>query len=303
MTDLLTQPMSSLFERWLGFHLRIHPLFILLLFFSLLTGYVLEVITLFSIVFIHELGHIAAAKSYQWRIREVQLTPFGGVALMDDDGAIPAHEEVIVSISGPFMNLVMVALAYMLYQFRLWSSDWTDYFVQANLILCLFNLLPILPLDGGRVLRACLSFVLPYYQTLQRTSSMSIWVSAFIVGICIAGFAFGKSAINYMIMAIFLVYSNWHEKKMTPFRFIRFLLFREQRVKQWLQIGKLAKPILTHPHAPIYQVVQHFMREKPHVIIIMNHQGNVVGLMEEKRIVDCYLERARNQTISDLFLT
>ena len=143
MTDLLTRPMSSLFKRWLGFHLRIHTLFLLLLFFSILTGYVLEVITLFSIVLIHELGHIAAAKSYQWRIREIQLTPFGGVALMDDDGAIPAHEELIVSIAGPFMNIVMVALAYVIYQSRMWSSDWTDYFVQANLILCLFNLLPI----------------------------------------------------------------------------------------------------------------------------------------------------------------
>jgi stage IV sporulation protein FB len=303
MIDLLTRPMLSLFERFFGFKLRVHPLFVLLLFFSILSGHILEVITLFSIVLIHEFGHIAAAKSYQWRVREIQLTPFGGVALIDDDGAIPSHEEVVVAISGPFMNIIMILLAYGLYNFRLWSSDWTNYFVQANLILCLFNLLPILPLDGGRIMRACLSFVLPYYQTLRRTSTISILVSACLVGLCIAGFAFGKSSINYIMMGSFLIYSNWHEQKMTPFRFIRFLLFRDQRVDQWLQKGTLAKPILTHQHTPIYQVVHIFLHEKPHIIVITDDQGHVIRMMEEKRIVSSYLKRARNNKISSLFIT
>lgn len=60
-----------------------------MLLISVLTGYFIETVTLFGIVFIHEMGHVVAAKSFGWRVKEVQLLPFGGVAVVEEPGAYP----------------------------------------------------------------------------------------------------------------------------------------------------------------------------------------------------------------------
>lgn len=51
-----------------------------------MTGYFREVLMVFLIVFIHELGHAGAAHYFKWRIHKVELLPFGGVAEVEDSG-------------------------------------------------------------------------------------------------------------------------------------------------------------------------------------------------------------------------
>ena len=74
---------------------------------SIVTGYFVELITLFAIVFVHELGHVAAARGFGWNVLEVKLLPFGGVAEVEEAGSLPSKEEAIVAIAGPLQNLWM----------------------------------------------------------------------------------------------------------------------------------------------------------------------------------------------------
>ena len=83
--------MWSRFNALFGVRFRLHPLFVLLLLLSAAVGRFLEIVTLFAVVLIHEIGHSAAAKAFGWKIREVMLTPFGGVVAADDDGSVPAR--------------------------------------------------------------------------------------------------------------------------------------------------------------------------------------------------------------------
>lgn len=87
-----------------GTAFRVHPLFSIVIFLSVLTGYFLEVVTLFAIVLLHELGHLAAAKNLGWRIQEVRLLPFGGAAVVEELGTVPAWEEIVVAAAGPLQN-------------------------------------------------------------------------------------------------------------------------------------------------------------------------------------------------------
>src|SRR5690554_6371805 len=81
---------------WLRIPIRIHPLLWFLLAGSAITGYILELIVLFAVVVIHELGHVVAASSFRWRVREIRLLPFGGVAEVEEAGNVPAWQELIV---------------------------------------------------------------------------------------------------------------------------------------------------------------------------------------------------------------
>ena len=76
--------------KWRGISFRLHPLFVLVMLASVVTGRFAELITLFAIVLWHELGHLFAALRYGWTVKEVKLLPFGGVLEVEDAGSIPA---------------------------------------------------------------------------------------------------------------------------------------------------------------------------------------------------------------------
>jgi stage IV sporulation protein FB len=270
---------------------------------SIITGYFIELITLFGIVFIHELGHVTVAKSFGWRVKEVQLLPFGGVAVVEESGNIPAYEELWVALAGPAQNAWMACFAFGMMEFSVGDSLWWGYFLQANVFIGLFNLLPILPLDGGKVLVALLSFRLCYYKTLHICAWFSLCFSSGIVMYAFMQIGIhGGVQLNLLMIGLFLVYSNWMSYRHIPYQFRRFLMSREGRAIQHLAQGTLAQPILVGGHKEISSIVQMFMREKYHLIYILSKQGIIQKALTEQRLIQLYFAEAKaNRAVSEIF--
>ena len=125
---------------------------------------VLECVALFSIVLIHEFGHALACRSVGGQANLIVLWPFGGVAYVAPPQRPGAQLWSIAA--GPLVNVILVPVLLLLW----WLADsagWNDelcQYVQAiwtiNLVLLIFNMLPIYPLDGGQILRSLLWFIL-----------------------------------------------------------------------------------------------------------------------------------------------
>lgn len=132
---------------------------------------------LFGSVTLHELGHALAARRFGIATRRIVLWPLGGVALLERPPARP-REELVISGAGPLANLLLAGVVALvglgLNTFALgWEIDlfvllgetlWPLYLpdfgarlVTMNLALAALNLLPIYPLDGGRMLRAAIT--------------------------------------------------------------------------------------------------------------------------------------------------
>ncbi|HZG58034.1 M50 family metallopeptidase [Paenibacillus sp.] len=294
--------MWSRFERLIGVRFRLHPLFVLLLLLSAATGRFLEIVTLFGIVLIHEIGHAAMAKHLGWRMREVLLTPFGGVAVTDEDGSVPAREEALVAAAGPAMNLVMIGFAYAMTAAGVWTHAWTTHFAQANLTLMLFNLAPILPLDGGKLLRVGVGYAISYYRTLKLTTFWSLLASGALVGYASTRFGEGGPMTSAAVIGAFLLYANWYELRTSPYRFFRFLLARAARVRQWTQRGAKAHPLLAEPDEPLSIVARRLLRERLHRIVVATAAGEVVAVVPEERCAERYATEDQNRAVSDLFM-
>jgi len=86
---------------------RVHPCFWLVVVPTVWSGYFLEVVTLFGLILIHELGHVSVARHFGWRMTEIELLPFGGVAKTDEWGTVPAKEEMLVAIAGPGPSMAL----------------------------------------------------------------------------------------------------------------------------------------------------------------------------------------------------
>lgn len=171
-------------------------------------------VLLFGCVLLHELGHSLVAQRFGIPVRQITLWPFGGVAQLGAKPKTP-REELLIAIAGPAVNVVLFAA--FLTTALLWlgplglREELVDLghtrpdvrtllalLLGSNLVLALFNMIPALPMDGGRVLRAGLAFKLGHSKATRIAAVTARFIS---VGM----FAFGLSSGQYMLAVIAVV--------------------------------------------------------------------------------------------------
>jgi Zn-dependent protease/CBS domain-containing protein len=138
---------------------------------------VIAISLLFVLVTLHEFGHSFAAMYYGVPVKQIVLSPIGGVAQLQRIPDKPV-QEFVISIAGPAVNFVIaVLMALFIPLLDLGVTDFMTalsgragltitavfaYVFVYNIFLALFNLIPAFPLDGGRVFRALLAMKLDY---------------------------------------------------------------------------------------------------------------------------------------------
>lgn len=253
---------------------------------SIATGRFLELAALFFIVLVHELGHVAAAVHFGWTVKEVQLLPFGGVVEVEEAGAQPVREEMWVAAAGPLQNVWLAGAGWLFGQIGWVDPEWAAFFVQSNLLLGLFNLLPIMPLDGGKLLQAWMSLHWPYHRTLVWSTSVSIALSVAVVCYALVPLFYGRELeLNLLAIGLFLCYSNWMQKRNVPYLFFRFLVHRTVRSERRLDAGTLARPIVIADTRPVTAALRLFMKEGYHLIYVMK-QGRIAKVVPEAVVLE-----------------
>ncbi|MYV70312.1 site-2 protease family protein, partial [Streptomyces sp. SID2131] len=113
-------------------------------------------VAFYASVLVHELAHTIAALRFKLPVRRIQLQFFGGVSEIEKESETPGREFVLAFV-GPLLSLVLAGLFYLsLYAVEPGTVPGVLLagLMISNLIVAVFNLLPGLPLDGGRMLRA-----------------------------------------------------------------------------------------------------------------------------------------------------
>lgn len=276
---------------------KVHPLLWLVIALAVLTAHFLELSIFLMIIFIHELGHAAAATYFSWRIKQILLLPFGGVAEMDEHGNRPLLEEAIVVLAGPLQHLWLIGVAFCFYELSWISHEHYSLFLSFNLMVLLFNLLPIWPLDGGKLVFLLLS----YAKSFPEAHRMTLIISA----VCIFLFAcftlwLMPNNLNLWIILAFLIFSLYHEWKQHRFVFMRFLLERYYGRKSDL---KVLKPIKVAEEEMVVQVLERFCRGCKHPIII-EENGKEKGILDENELLHAvFTEKLVTAKIRDLLYT
>lgn len=146
----------------------------LLILISYLSGYIKNVSLIMCIIIVHELGHIFFSFIFHFPIISLHIYPFGGLTVISKRLHERIYKDIIISIGGIAFQLLLSLLFLILYQKNLIVSSTYHLFTIYNQSIILFNLLPIIPLDGSKLISSILSKYLPYKSTYILTIYISI---------------------------------------------------------------------------------------------------------------------------------
>ncbi|MFH1799080.1 MAG: site-2 protease family protein [Candidatus Omnitrophota bacterium] len=213
--------------RVFGIDIDIHFTFFLLLgfFFWMMGTRGLELILgVFLLVTIHELCHSLAAAYFGIKVRHITLLPMGGVASMPAFPVKP-YQELLISLAGPVSNLVIILVFYyplclflgketLMYPFFVLTGQIREigqfhviaHIYWINLILAVFNMIPAFPMDGGRVLRAVLSYPLGH----RKATAIAVALGR-IFALIFAYFGIARGHILLLVIAVFIYTSASNE--------------------------------------------------------------------------------------------
>jgi Zn-dependent protease len=231
--------------RVFGIRLALHASFFLLLAYYAFNGWsegglvgmcwrVGMIVLFFVCVVLHELGHSLTARRYGVRVQRILLTPIGGMAEFDRIPRQPSAE-LLITLAGPAVNFLIAALLLPVVWGPLFSDAEVASFslpglgvelLVANVIMGGFNLLPVFPMDGGRILRALLAMKLPYLRATYWAAMIGKILSAVLAGIAFLYLHWPMAGILF----VFIFFAGDAE--------YRVLLRREREAQYWAELAK-----------------------------------------------------------------
>jgi stage IV sporulation protein FB len=274
--------------------IHVHPLLWLFSGIAVITAHFEQLFLLFLIVFIHELGHAVAAAFFSWRIKQILLLPFGGMAEIEEYGNRPFREELIVTLAGPVQHLWLMATAFFLWKIGFITSEGLEMFTYYNIAILLINLLPIWPLDGGKLAFLLFTYYFPFSEAHQKTVLFSAAALAFfVIGILLIE----PKQLDLWIIAAFLMISLQQEWKHHRYIVMRFLLERYYGKRS--DYTKL-RTIAASEEEKISNVLQKFYRGQKHSVIITRANQERVALDENELLHAFFAEKQTDASLSQL---
>ena len=200
----------------------IHPLTYILILSTLLCGYFNYFIIISSIILLHDLGHIIIMKYFNIEIYNICILPFGSIIKSKIDYNLNSNKLLLISSAGIIMQIILYLIFYILLNINIINELSYNIFLYYNKIIILFNLLPIIPLDGSKIIMSLLERFLPYKLSLIIINCLSI--------ICIFVFIFNNTVtLNILLITSYLFIKTYEEILNHKYIFNTFLLERYLR--------------------------------------------------------------------------
>jgi|SRR5690625_3436593 len=269
--------------------LVIHPTLLIFLLIAMATGMITQIMIIWTIVIIHECGHLLVARLFRWRIDAVILWAFGGMLKTDEYNTRLMYEDLLVTIAGPAQHVIIFLLIYVAEQLTLFPQAMIEQAHMFNYIILLFNLLPIYPLDGGKLLLLFVSLFAPYRLAYRYSLLISFITSLFVIIAQFVLFSFTLSSIIIFCFLIVELYRSWQHEY---FAFLRFLLHRYETTKMPQKI----KILYVDKDKRLRDIFNDMWRHKQ----LQIHVNDDKQLSEKNCLKAYFKERKYNQTVGDI---
>ncbi len=248
------------------------------------------VLRLFAVVLLHEMGHAVVAMRLGYHIESVELYPFGGVARISGKhvGWSP-RDEVLIAVSGPLVNLTLSLFTILLMLVGWVPGEVARPFIGMNFTLFFFNMLPALPLDGGRIARAGLSLTRGFEKSTEVLTQMSFALSTILIVLGGVALWLGYPEAGMLILGVFLLVSAITLRRQNRYDLLRFLDHKRRDHTD----TKVLRTLIVDSEMGIGKVASKFVPEAYHVIYLQrNYDIFKEGLADQPMVEEKEVLRA-----------
>jgi len=187
--------------------IKLHLLCIPLVFVMIFSGQLAYYAIIFFSLLWHEAGHLLVALLCGVRVKSCVITPYGGEIQFENPAVVQASSLLWIALGGPIATILGIGLAFFMPELI------AGKLMSVQLVLLLVNVMPILPLDGGRILLAWLFL----YYPKARVVEMYYWLSFMVATtLFLITLNFLPQSIFLAIICLFIwlqVLKEWHYRK------------------------------------------------------------------------------------------
>lgn len=278
-----------------GIRLKINNWLLLLSILFAFSGLGAKIIIAFSAVLWHEAWHVLTALFLGLRIREIELLPFGGVAYIDGLNEAGPNNEILIAAAGPISSLVLAAAAYWIGP-NFIDEERMSFFLEINIMLALFNLLPALPLDGSRILRSLFNQYISYEEATYRIIRLTKVISACLVVKTVYDYLFLSTInITFCLAAAFLYSAARAEGKVLSFRRMKVLAGKKAKLSEQ---GIMPTIHYTALHKICVQnILRLFGPNHYYIVLVLDEKSQIKGTLTETEIWEGTAEKGIHANI------
>lgn len=245
-----------------GCAVQVHPLFFIMLVFLCIGSAHILVLAFLTALLLHEAAHCLCAVYLHIPIAQIELTPFGGSMEIHQVDALPPGKAFLLSCAGPLCNTFFIAVSMLIAWRYAFFNDMLIYFIHFNLFMLLLNLVPVLPLDGGRMLLALLTKwfdrarILRVLLTFGRLLSILLIISGFVL-----------MQLSLITLGCYLLYAAAIEEKTGISRYLAAFISRRIRFEKQKTLP--VQSLCVSSALPVFMLIPHLNPGAYHVIEVL----------------------------------
>ncbi|MFY9113887.1 MAG: M50 family metallopeptidase [Dethiobacteria bacterium] len=277
-----------------GTKLKINPYFFLFLLYFAINGRLKEVLIFFICISVHEFAHAFVARSFGISVQEIEVFPFGSVARIEGLLEIEPQTERRIAWAGPLANFLFTGIAMIFYANRYYlgplNEEMVLFFIRANLVLAFFNLIPALPLDGGKILRSSLVHRFNYRKATEIAARLGKILAVFIFAGGLAAWFYGRFNIIILLVAVFIFLAASAEQNLAVYVFLRSLGNKEREMRR--RGGLKGEQIIVNEDTRLLDIFKLFSPHRYHLVRIMEQDSKQLkGEIAESYLVEAAMEK------------
>jgi Zn-dependent protease len=255
------------------------------------------VLSIFACVVLHEMGHSLMARKFGIETKRITLLPIGGVASLERMPEEP-KKELLIAVAGPAVNIVIAIILLPFIDFEralqmaegemqavITPGNFVFALFSINLILVAFNAIPAFPMDGGRVLRALLSF------KINRVKATSIAAGLGQV-LAVAFFFFGLMYNPFLILiGVFVFFGAYSENMIVQhLELLKGYLVRDAMMTNFARLS---------PDKTLKDAVEKLL-EGPDNDIIVSDGDQLLGVVTKNNLINALKEKNMEKSVSEI---
>jgi len=273
---------------------RVSPLLIIMGFVMVAFGRFYDYVAFFTVVILHELCHAFVAKRLGYRLISLRLTP-SGASLTGEFQGVRLRDEALIAIAGPLFNFTTGILFVAMWWIFPITYHYTLPFAHASFVTFAINLLPIFPLDGGRVLLAFLSRKYPRQKAYEKIRFFGI-ILAVIFFLTALLIIFLTSNTSIVFMSSFVLISVIIPDKNSKYTRLYSKAYRSEKLKKGLSIKQIAVKVDTR----LVEALKLLNSGYICYFVVMDEKLNTLGVIDEEKVDLALSKYGYEQTFKDI---